>query len=224
MEYKQIISDHPELFSNTGPLKIIMDETEVNTWQKTRALQTDHPGEWDQIGIVLNDPYFIVMRDLVEFPDGSRRGYSRLINRASLEESTGVAILPVINNQVVLLHQYRHSTRSWHYEIPRGYGEIGLTAEEDARKELMEEIGASVARLVPLGMLHTNSGLVCDPVSLFFAELSSLGEPETLEGIDSYALLNLQELEDWICSGKINDGFTIAAYARAKLHKLLGNS
>jgi len=221
MEYRQIINDHPELFSNIGPLKIVMDETEVKTWKESRALQKDHPQEWDQIGIVLDDPYFIVIRDLVEFPDRSRRGYSRLINRSSLKGNPGVAILPIFNSQVVLLHQYRHSTRSWHYEIPRGYGEIGLTAEEDARKELLEEIGASVARLVPLGKLHTNSGLVCDPVSLFFAELSNLGETETLEGIDFFALLKLQELEDWILTGKVNDSYTIAAYTRSKLNKLI---
>lgn len=221
MDYRQIIRDHPEFFSNNGPFKVIIDELEVKSWQKKRAMQKDHPDGWDQIGIVLDDPYIIVMRDLVEFPDGNRRGYSRLINRTSLDGNPGVAILPVFKNQVVMLHQFRHSTRSWHYEIPRGYGEIGLTAEENARKELMEEIGASVTRLVPLGILHTNSGLVCDPVSLFYADLSNIGIPETLEGIESYNLLTLCELEEWISSGKINDGFTIAAYVRSKLNGLI---
>lgn len=221
MDYRQIIRDHPQLFSNNGPFKIIVDELEIKTWQKLRALQKDLTDEWDQIGIILDDPYFIVMRDLLEFPDGSRRGYSRLINRTSLEGSLGVAILPVYNDKILLLHQYRHSTRSWHNEIPRGYGEIGLSAEENVRKELMEEIGASVTRLVPLGILHTNSGLVCDPVRLFYAELNNIGIPETLEGIDSYALLSLQEVEDWIIEGKINDSFTIAAYTRSKLNRLI---
>ena len=58
-------------------------------------------------------------------------------------------------------------------------------------------------------------------MALFYAKLSSVGTPEINEGIESFVWLTVPELEDWIANEKITDGFTIAAYTKAKLKGLI---
>jgi ADP-ribose pyrophosphatase len=216
---------HSMLFSNTNaPLKIILDQATWHSWQehKKKALgEKGFPLEWADLGIILNDPYFFIVRDLVEFPDGKRNGYSRMLNKAELKGGVGVAILPQFREKLMVLEIFRHATRSWHYEIPRGFGEAGLSAEQNARKELFEETGSKTEELRALGSIHVNTGLEASAVSLHFARLSSVGEVNINEGIRQVIWLSVQELEEWIDEGRITDGFTIVSYVRAKLRKLI---
>src|SRR6266487_1628763 len=126
MNYLAITEKHPELQNNeNAPFQILLNDDEIITWQKKRKAQLEeqsHPPEWADIGIVFNDPYVVILRDLVEFPDGSHNGYIRLYNRAYLEGgAAGVVALPEMNGKLLLMHQFRHATRSWHWEIPRGF-------------------------------------------------------------------------------------------------------
>ena len=81
------------------------------------------PTNWADIGVLLSDPYIIVLRDLVEFPNKEKNGYFRIINRADFNSSKSVVVMPFYDGKILLLRQYRHATRSWHLEIPRGFGE-----------------------------------------------------------------------------------------------------
>ena len=121
----------------------------------------------------------------------------------------------------MLLHQYRHPTRRWHYEIPRGYGEPNTSAEENTYKEIEEETGGKIAELVSLGEFHNNTGYESISVALFYAKLASIGEANINEGIKSFVWLTAQALEEWIAAEKITDGFTIVAYTKAKLKGLI---
>lgn len=121
----------------------------------------------------------------------------------------------------MLLHQYRHPTRQWHYEVPRGYGEPNIPSDKNARKEIEEETGGKVEELVSLGEFFNNTGYETAPVALFYAKLASIGNPNNNEGIESFVWLTVQELEEWIANEKITDGFTIAAYTKAKLKGLI---
>ena len=62
----------------------------------------------------------------------------------------GVVILPVKDGKILLMHNFRHATRSWQWEIPRGFGEPGVSAEDQARAEVSEEIHAQVSELVQI--------------------------------------------------------------------------
>ncbi len=225
MEYFELLKKYPDLLRDQkGLLKIVLDQTTIKRWQ-THRIKTLHknqqPSSWADIGIVLDDPYFLIIRDLVEFPDGEMRGYSRLINQANLENGKGVVVLPEYQGKILLLHQFRHPTRGWHYEFPRGYGEPNVTAHENARKEIEEETGGIITKLVDLGEFYNNTGFEGCAVSLFYAKLSSIGKPNLNEGIDSYLWVTVDEIEQWITNGKITDGFTIAAYTKSKLMHLI---
>lgn len=221
MKYYELMVANPHLFSNKdAKLKLITDPFEIQAWQTKKQAELKKAGlplEWADIGVILEDPYTIFLRDLVEFPNGERRGYLRSINQADLRGGQGVAVLPMLVDKIILLHQYRHATRGWHLEIPRGYGETDTTAEENAKKELEEEMGAQVESLEDLGIYHINTGIDAGVVRLFLAHLSRVGQPEDSEGIEGFKVLTLDEFEKMISNAEITDGFTLGAWAKAKL-------
>lgn len=225
VDYSYLKETHPNLFSNDNAyIKIILDSSVINEWQKNKReelLRSNKPQSWSDIGVVLDDPYIVVIRDLVEFPDGHINSYFRIINKADLGGGQGVVVIPEMGGKILLLHQYRHPTRSWSYELPRGFGEPGIPADEQARNEVREEVEGEISLLTDLGIIYSNTGLEGNKVRLFHAKLKSIGRPDKNEGIESLIWVTLPELEKMIASSVITDGFTIAAYTRAKLLGLL---
>ena len=106
-------------------------------------------------------------------------------------------------------------------EIPRGFGTKGLSSEENARRELEEEIGATISRLVSLGQTYPNTGMTSECDELFFAEVELYGNVEIEEAITDILPTPVSEFERMIRDNEITDGFTLAAYVRAKLKGLL---
>ncbi|MFE2559016.1 NUDIX hydrolase [Streptomyces sp. NPDC059352] len=197
--YDLLRDERPELFRNEpGGIEILTDPASVEAAG----------------GVVYQDPYMLLVRDAVRFPDGRTGTYIRSVSAAG---APGSAILPLLGDRIVLIEHYRHATRSWHWEIPRGFGTAGLTGEANAAKELEEEIGARVRELFPLGSLHPDSGLTGDRVLLFAARIDSVGSLEIAEGIRGVLTLPFAEAESMIADGRITDGFTIAAMTRARL-------
>ncbi len=224
--YKELQSRHPALFNNTNSaFPIITDEAQITAWQKQRQatlLQSGKNLAWSQIGVVFDDPFIVILRDLVEFPGGTLGGYIRIYNRAYLEKgAAGVAVLPEYKGRLILVEHYRHATRSYHWEIPRGFGEAGRNAVKQAMREVYEELGGVTNELIDLGILYNNTGLEGNPVSLFLARLKSFDRPQVEEGIERFALLSLEEVERMIAQGEVTDSFTIVAYTRAKLRELI---
>ncbi|PJE94186.1 NUDIX hydrolase [Streptomyces carminius] len=205
--YELLRRDRPELFHNDG-------EGGIDVIDPAEAAE-----DAGRIGIVYSDEYIRLLRDPVRFPDGRVGTYLRII---SASEGPAGAVLPLVDGRVVLLENYRHATRSWHLEIPRGFGTEGLTAEENALKELREEVGVrAVSSITPLGTVHPDTGLHGQSVHLFLAVLDALGAVETGAGIRGTVLLTPQEVDDRVLSGTITDGFTLAAFTQARLRRLL---
>ncbi len=225
-KYSDILKKNSHLFTNENtPFKIVSSLNIISKWQKSRSCylkQKKLPIEWANIGVLVSDPFIVVLRDLIEFPEGDLQGYIRLYNRAYLEEgAAGVVMLPILNGKVLLLHQYRHATRSWHFEIPRGFGEAGVSAKEQATIEIIEEIGGEIKELIELGLYHNNTGLEGNPIFLFLMRMAFVGKTNFEDGADKLRLVTIKTLERMIASGEITDGFTIAAYTRAKLKGLI---
>ena len=222
LAYKDIKISHPDLFDNSNAsIKIISDDDEISSWKKQKLTELKEQGNspvWADVGVVLDDPRVVALRDLVEFPSGFRNGYIRLYNRAYLEGgAAAVVMLPEKDGNILLIQHFRHATRMHHWEIPRGFGMPGVNAETQAKNELREEIGGEVAELVDLGVFYNNTGLEGHPVNLFLAHLDSVGEMEVEEGIENSRWVSAAQLERMIADQEITDGFTIVAYTRAKL-------
>lgn len=225
MKYKKLIESHPELFNNDNALfEIITDAEIIKTWvasNKKYLREQGLPEEWGEIGVVYDDPYIVIVRDLVKFPSGKLGSYFRLINSADMRGGQSSVVLPIVDDKILLMKQFRHTTRKWHWEVPRGFGEPNTTAAENAKKELLEEIEGEIAELVNLGPYHSNTGIEGVTVQLFYARLETVGNINPDEGIVSYELFAVKQVEEMIRGAEITDGFTIAAFTRAKLRGLI---
>jgi len=206
----------------SGGFTIVLDaneigkaEAEVASWLEKRGL----PAAWAQVGITFQDAFLLLLRDAIRYPDGSLGTYIRVSSQ--WERGPGTAILPHYQGQILLLSHFRHATRNWHLEIPRGYGTRGLSLNENARKELKEEVGAVTSRLVSLGQVHPDTGMTSDVTELFYADIESYTGIEELEGVARMVPVAVTDFEQLIRDSKITDTFTVAAYARAKLQGLL---
>jgi ADP-ribose pyrophosphatase len=221
-DYLNFARTHPELFVNPPHegFAILLDENEIREAESQMSQHLElsgKPAEWARVGIAYQDQYLLLLRDAVRFPDGSLGTYIRLVDQ--FPGILGVAVLPVYQGQALLVRHYRHATRSWHLEIPRGFG-MESFSEESARRELKEEIGATAARLVSLGQTYPDTGMSSSRVALFYADIESYCEPEAEEAITDILPMSILEFERMVRVNEITDGFTLAAYARAKALEL----
>jgi ADP-ribose pyrophosphatase len=222
--YFSLLDLHPDLFVNPvdAGFFILLEPEQIEEVQSVvaqRLIQKQLPAEWAEVGVVYEDEYILILRDAVRFPNGKLGTYFRLIVQP--DKALGVVILPIYQNKVLLIRHFRHATRNWHLEIPRGFGEPSLSSYENAKKELMEEIGVEVDDLTSLGSLHVNTGMSAECVELFYAQTTTIGQIDLQEGIQKVQAVEVWEFEKMIRDNEITDSFTIAAYTRAKLNNLL---
>lgn len=209
--YVSLQRTQPERFTNaTGGIEILTRSQDVEA--AAAAIETTT----DQLGVVYADRYITVVRDPVRFPDGRLGGYVRVFTTSG---RPGAVILPLLGDAIVLVEHYRHATRAWHLEAPRGFGDPEA-AVDTATRELGEEIGAAPVQLIALGVVFPDTGLLADPVPLYAARIAKLGALDHGEGIRRTVTLAPGEAAAAIQNGRINDGFTISVLTRAHLHGL----
>ncbi len=215
-KYFSLMKEYPDLFRNSGEfgeVKIITDKKRILTEQKkirARLKEEGNPPEWIEIGVLSEDQWFYTIRDMVEFPDGHVAGYIRWINRKSQEGGFGVVLICRQKGKYLLIKKFHHEDRAWSWEFPRGFGEPGLTARQNARKELMEEVGVKKAKLTHLATIRDGEG----GVSAFLADIPT---DQTIileigEGIAKFQWVSKKQLEKMIKQGTVNDPYSLWTY------------
>ncbi len=154
--------------------------------------------EWARTGIVAEDPYWIWIRDPVLFPGGTAGNYGRLLWKSQLNGPVGVAVMPILDGKIALNLNFRHATRSWEWELPRGARDNEETVEEAASRELKEETGFSLNRLVFLGEMAADSGVMGGIVPIYAGWVGERGEierneSEAIAGIYSFTFEELEK-------------------------------
>lgn len=221
--YDTIRRRWPELFVNPpgAAYEILFEPSLVRVAEdedEARLTARGFPAAWAKTGVVYEDPFIILVRDAVRRPDRSLGGYSR---KLAASGAAGVVVLPVFEDKIVLIRQFRHATRTQHLEVPRGFGEPGVSAADQARAELREEIQAEADSLVELGSFHSNTGDSSGSTELFLANIHDFGQPQESEGITDIVLKEPKRVAELIRDGEITDSFTIGAFTRAWLRGLL---
>lgn len=224
MTYDEFRDRYPQLFLNPADCPIRVAETEAERQRIERQVcqrmvEQGLPRDWAVTGVVHQDAYVVMLRDPVTFETGAAGTYLRLFERPP--DARGAAILPVFEGKAILLHHFRHASRSVHIEVPRGFGAAGLSPRETAIKELAEEIGGECDEILPLGSLVWNSGLSNGTTELFLARLSGLDLARRTEGIVDIRAYDLAEVTAMIADDSITDSFTLACYAKARLKGLI---
>ena len=200
-DYLQLREERPELFLDRPQLPLCLSHEEICAYMNRTG---------QRIGVMYRSPYSILVVDLVRSPLGDLFAYERVLPAAA---SGAVVTIPMLSGRYVLLRQFRHSLRSEEISFPRGFGEPGLSAIENAKKELLEEIGAHADHLRLIGSVTPDSGLLSSRVSVVTCSVDQVVEKKDCEGIQEVLLMTGEELRSCIAAGKITDGYTLAAWA-----------
>ena len=221
--YRALLAERPALARNLpGGIDVVTEPEAVARIERAMAARfaaQGMPRDWARAGVFYEDPYLMLLRDAVIFPDGQPGLYHRVIARN--DEPTGVAILGRYRGDFVLIRHFRHPTRAWHLEIPRGAVGTDDDPAQMAHVEISEEIGGTISALQRLGLLHGASALMRHSVVLMYAELEALGTPAIGEGVAEIVPVAPRELERMIGDGAVTDAFTVAAVYHARLRGLL---
>jgi ADP-ribose pyrophosphatase len=195
------------------------DQSEVATASALDNAARGIPDDCADIGVVYQDRFLVVVRDAVRFRSGATGPYVRTFNATG---ARGCAVLPVMpDGSVVLVSHFRHATRRWHWEIPRGFGDGGEDPASTATRELHEELQLDVLSLEYLGELAMGGA---EPDVVMLAHVKGVPQADREEGIDDVAILPLAELDEWIAHRKLADPYTFAAVGLARAGGLLGPS
>ncbi|MGA9301929.1 MAG: NUDIX hydrolase [Bradyrhizobium sp.] len=218
--YLALLRDRPDWFANhpAGGIEILTNPGEI-ALARAAALSHRAAAGLDvsdtRAGLLAKDPYMTVVRDAVRFPDGSLGLYNRIV------ETSPVAVLPLLDDLPVLIRVFRHGLRDWSLEFPRGGADRGETPEAAARREVIEETGATKAELQPLGEFTPGGSSLSIRAHLFVARIDQIGVSDPLEGIEEAQAYPVADVERLIGDGVIIDGFTMALFLRARLRQLI---
>lgn len=215
--YLELIAQYPHLVQDPEhQLPVVTDKATLLEQQEQLYSNADAKGKariWYDLGIVAQDPWVVVLRDLVRFPNGSYGGYIRTLNRRSQIERSGkdVVVLVTIEGQVLLMKHFRHDDRQWHWECPRGFGEAGLSPAQNAEKEVQEETGLEILNLQ---QLNGND----EQIAYFRAECRGTAKnTDDQESIDSYILASPDTVKQMLVNGQVSDPYTVRAIMLASL-------
>lgn len=152
-----------------------------------------------RVGIISEDRFWLFLRDAVIFPSGTKGLYNRIVPQSSLSGLAGVAIAPLLpDGRVIMILNYRHATRSWEVELPRGGRADHETIEQAAVRETIEETGYRLQNPTLLGVITPDSGITSARVAVMagFAlekKPTNLDESEAIKGIIALSKAQIRE-------------------------------
>lgn len=120
-------------------------------------------------------PVFTVTERTSTGPDGQKGKF--IVN----ECRDWVIVIPVKDENFLMVKQWRHGEQQLSTEFPGGVIEKGEAAEEGARRELLEETGAEAAKMTLLGKMNPNPALFSNHVYIFCAENLTLKGSQHLD-------------------------------------------
>lgn len=166
---------------------------------------------------IYNGKIIKVFRDTVRLPDGKEA------LREVVRHPGAVCVVPVTDSgEILCVRQFRYPFSRVTTEIPAGkLDHIGEDHAAAARRELLEETGASCSELRFIGELYTSPAILDEVIYMYLATGLRFGEThfdddEFIEPIS----VPFGKMKEMILSGEIKDAKTQAAVLKAAL--LLG--
>jgi len=168
-------------------------------------------------GPVVDCRIFHVRRDTVVNP---RNGTTH--DMFVLDQPDWVNVIPLTpDDQVVLIEQWRHGTRSVHLETPGGLMESDERVEQCARRELLEETGYDAEKFVLLGTVHPNPSIQSNRQHYVLATGCRKVAELDLDHAEDIAvrLAPLADIPEMIRTGQITHGIVIGGFYWLELRR-----
>jgi ADP-ribose pyrophosphatase len=146
--------------------------------------------------------WYNLRQDRLRTPEGDEFTYT------VVEHPGAVWVVPVTTDgQIALIWNYRYTVDDWCYELPAGGLSPGLSPDEVARRELLEEAGGTAAELRPIGQFYTSNGICTEVAYVYLATGVELGEThrEPTELMET-RLVPVGEAMRMARQGEISDG------------------
>ena len=176
--------------------------------------------------VAKNSMFDIFFDHLIESPDREVADFLVVKPRNTGPDGiTGVCILPVMGESVVLVDCYRHPLGRMSLEAPKGFIDAGETPAQAALRELAEETGliCSGADLVRLGTVAPEPGIISGRVALF-AGLRCSGklrvDPAEI-GLSAVRLLDEAELAHEITTERFQDAVSLLLLCRYRAFRMI---
>lgn len=180
---------------------------------------TNAPGfRIDHRHLIVDLDFLQVTRRTVSSPEGET------FDRIVIEHPGAVAVVPLIDDDVVLLRQYRVAADDFLLEIPAGkLDQPGEDRVGAARRELTEETGYVAGDITHLTDLWTALGFCDERISIYVApdvrpgERAPIGPEETNAEV---LRLPMSEALELVSAGEIADAKTVAGLLLATWNRV----
>ena len=132
---------------------------------------------------LLHTPVFSVLSQTEESGTGIRGDY------VAVSAPDWVVLIPVYQDQFVMVRQWRHAEENMTWEFPGGVCNPDEDPAETAKRELFEETGFRAGKITKLGRCSSNPALFKNHFTAYLAEdLEQTGE----QHLDADELLNFR--------------------------------
>lgn len=153
-------------------------------------------------------PIFQLDKQKIETPDGL------LVNRDVIVHQTAVTILAFTSDQHVLLNtEYRVGVNAESLSLPAGLINANETAEEAAKRELLEETGYEATKVQELTIITASEGFSTEKVILVVAQINPVKKAAQHFDADEFVnsqLIRYDHLKQLIKQGRIRSAQAIA--------------
>jgi ADP-ribose pyrophosphatase len=151
--------------------------------------------------------------DTVRFPNGSS-GEIEMFRHPGAS-----AVIPVLGGDasdpsILLISQYRYAAEGVIWEVPAGRLDPGEEPLACARRELLEETGATAGRFEPLTTIYPTPGFCDERIHLFAAFDLSVDDQKSNREADEFLTVSphpLSQVLGMIKDGAISDAKTICS-------------
>ncbi|MGE5481200.1 MAG: NUDIX domain-containing protein [Chloroflexota bacterium] len=167
---------------------------------------------------VASNPYWSYRLDKYELPNGETGEYHYVHSRGS------TMVIPQLDEdgyRFVMTKQFRYLNQRESLEFPGGGIKEGLTPEQNAREELLEETGYEAGKLTLLGEFNPFNGVTNEICGVYLAERLILREPKP-EATEEFEIveLRLSQITKMITNNEIWDGMSLLSWAVYLTHYL----
>jgi ADP-ribose pyrophosphatase len=164
--------------------------------------------------VIYKGKIFQLMSNTVRLPN------QRITTRDIISHPGAVALLPIHDNNIILVRQYRYAINQVTLELPAGTLRNGEDPRECAHRELIEETGYSATNLEKLFDCYLAPGYSSERVTMFIATgLSKKRQDPDEDEFIQVETVTLPEAIEMIHRNQIVDTKTIAGILYFKHNK-----